>query len=267
MPHITVNGATLHYDDQGTGPETIVFAHGLIWSGEMFAEQVAVLKEQYRCITFDFRGQGRSEVTATGYDMDTLAKDAACLIEKLTDHPVHFVGLSMGGFVAMRLGIRRPDLLKSLILLDTSADPEPEENVGKYNRLNFVARWIGLSLVASKVMELMFGEKFLQDPIRKPIRQDMRDRIVSNHRIGITRAVKGVVTRDGIYNQLEGIQLPTLIIVGDQDVATEPRKSERIHEKISGSQLQLIEGAGHTSTVEEPAAVNTAIQVFLGKNK
>ncbi len=83
MPIIRVNSATLYYEEHGTGPEIIVFAHGLLWSCRMFDEQVAALKDRYRCITFDFRGQGQSEVTRDGYDMETLYEDAAALIEAL----------------------------------------------------------------------------------------------------------------------------------------------------------------------------------------
>lgn len=66
MPRLSVNGATIYYEEHGTGPETIVFAHGLLWSGRMFDHQVNALKDRYRCIAFDFRGQGQSEVTASG---------------------------------------------------------------------------------------------------------------------------------------------------------------------------------------------------------
>jgi pimeloyl-ACP methyl ester carboxylesterase len=214
MPDIHVNGATIHYEEHGAGPETIVFAHGLLWSGRMFDYQVNALKDQYRCITFDFRGQGRSEVTASGYDMDTLTEDAAALIEALRAAPCHFVGLSMGGFVGMRLAIRRPELIRSLILLETSADPEPRENVGRYRLLNFIARWLGLQLVADQVMPIMFGKKFLSDPNRAQERAMWRERMIGNHRIGISRAVQGVIDREGVYDQIDRITAPTVIIVG-----------------------------------------------------
>ncbi len=230
----------------------------------MFDDQVAALKNRYRCVTFDFRGQGKSEVTRDGYDMETLYEDAAALIEALDCAPCYFVGLSMGGFIAMRLAARRPDLIKSLILLDTSADPEPSENIPKYRQLTFIARWLGLGLVVNQVMPIMFGQKFLTDPARAEQRQEWRQRMASNHRIGVTRATTGVITRRSIYDEIEKIHVPTLIIVGDQDVATVPAKSQRIHERIAGSRLLIIPGAGHTSTVEEPAAVNAAISEFLG---
>jgi pimeloyl-ACP methyl ester carboxylesterase len=129
-------------------------------------QRLALLKERYRCVAFDFRGQGQSEVTHGGYDMQTLYEDAVALIEQLGCAPCHFLGLSMGGFIGLRLAARHPELLRSLILLETSADPEPSENVAKYRQLTFVARWFGLGLVVDRVMPVMFGRTFLTDPAR-----------------------------------------------------------------------------------------------------
>lgn len=149
------------------------------------------------------------------------------------------------------------------MLLETSADPEPESNIGRYRMLNFVARWFGLGLVANRVMPIMFGEKFLSDESRVSEKELWRKRMTENHRLGITRAVRGVIEREGVYEELKDISLPTLIIVGDQDVATVPAKAERMHSQIRDSKLVVIPGAGHTSTVEEPIAVNAAIEEFL----
>lgn len=265
MPTINVNGVNLYYEIAGDGPETIVFAHGLLWRGKMFEAQVNFLKDTYRCITFDFRGQGQTEVTASGYDMDTLAEDAATLIEALHCTPCHFAGLSMGGFIAMRLAIRRPEHLKSIILLNTSAEPEPTENVGRYRLLNFIARWFGLGLVANQIMPIMFGKKFLADPQRTALRETWRRHMVNNHHLGISRAVTGVIEREGVYDQLDQIDLPTLIIAGEDDTATVPAKARRIQERITSAKLVMIPDAGHTSTVEEPEAVNVALKDFLSQ--
>jgi 3-oxoadipate enol-lactonase len=263
MPHMLVNGARLYYEEHGAGPQTVIFAHGLLWSGQMFAQQVGVLQQHYRCITFDWRGQGQSEVTRAGYDMESLYADTLSLIDALGIKACHFVGLSMGGFIGMRLAARRPDLVTSLILLGTSADPEPTANIPKYRMLNLVGRWLGFGLVAARVMPIMFGQKFLGDPTRSWLREEWRRRMLANHRIGITRATAGVIARRGIYDQLHIIRAPTLILVGDQDSATPPAVAQRIHARIPQSQLAIIPGAGHTSTVEEPEAVNAAILAFL----
>ncbi|WP_371169177.1 alpha/beta fold hydrolase [Aliiroseovarius sp. 2305UL8-7] len=263
MPHLNVNDVMLHYTDQGQGAETILFSHGLLFSGEMFAAQVSALSDDYRCITFDHRGQGQSDVAKDGYDMDTLTDDAAALIEALGIGPCHFVGLSMGGFVGMRLGLRKRELLKTLTLIETSADPEPKENHFRYKLLNVVARWFGLKAVVGKVMPIMFGQTFLKDDKRRAERQHWRSRIAASNRFGITRAVNGVIHRDGIYDQLPQMSVPTLILSGDEDVATTPEKSRRMHNAIKGSKLVSVPKAGHSATIEAPEAITKAISDFL----
>ena len=262
MPRIRVNGVELHYEQEGNGPEAIVLAHGLLWDGEMFRELVKHLKDRYRVITYDHRGQGRSEVAASGYDMDTLAEDAAALIEALKLAPCHFGGLSMGGFVAMRLAARKPQLLKSCILMETSADPEPPENQPKYRKLNWAIRLFGAKAIVGKVMPIMFGRSFLNDPAKSALKAEWAGRMASLKR-SIHKAVTGVIERKGVYEEIAGIRLPTLVIVGEEDVATVPAKAERIHAQIRGSALVRIPRAGHTSTIENPAAVNAALDAFL----
>jgi 3-oxoadipate enol-lactonase len=267
MPKIRANGAELYYEESGSGADTIVFSHGLLWSGKMFEAQVNALKSRYRCITYDHRGQGQSEITDGGYDMETVYEDGEALIKALNAAPCHFVGLSMGGFVGMRIAARRPELLKSLILMETSSDPEPEQNIPRYKMLNLIARWLGFGLVTNPVMKIMFGQKFLDDPARAADREKVKGWLYGNDRVGITRAVMGVITRKPIYDELDKIKVPTLIMIGDHDVATVPAKSESIHARIAGSKLVTIPGAGHSSSVEEPDFVNRTITEFLDSLK
>ena len=263
MSHITVNGVSLYYEDVGSGPETLVFSHGLLMSGEMFSAQVEALRGRFRCVCYDHRGQARSEVTASGYDMDTLADDAIALIEGLGCAPCHFVGLSMGGFVGMRLAIKRPDLLKSLALMETSADPEPNENKAPYRTLAFIGRWLGFRPVTGRLMGIMFGRTFLQDPEKADARARWRRHLLGLGRTGTARAAHGVIDRQGVYEQLGSITTPTLIVVGDEDIATVPARSERMHRAIPDSKLVVIPGAGHSSCIEQPDAVTRALQDFL----
>jgi pimeloyl-ACP methyl ester carboxylesterase len=258
-----INGARIHYEEAGSGPETIVFSHGLLMSGEMFRGQIESLANRYRCISFDHRGQGRSEVTATGYDMDSLTADAADLIRALDAAPCHFAGLSMGGFIGMRLAIRHPELLKSLILMDTSADPEPEQNKGPYRRLALIGRWFGFRMVLKPLMNIMFGRTFLADPALESVRSRWKDHWLNLDKAGTSRAAHGVIDREGVYEQLGRITTPTLILVGDEDVATVPAKAERMQQAIGGSRLVVIPGAGHSSSIEQPALVTRAIEDFL----
>ncbi|CAH0995454.1 3-oxoadipate enol-lactonase 2 [Emticicia aquatica] len=263
MPYIQLNNVNYYYEEYGSGDETIVFSHGLLWSGHMFYKQVDYFKNRYRIIIYDHRGQGKTEVTTDGYDMDTLYEDAAQLIEKLVGKPVIFAGLSMGGFVGMRLAARRPDLIRKLILLETTADPEPIENHGKYKTLNAIVKYIGYFPVVNSVMKIMFGQKFLNDTKRSEEKKYWKNQLKLGNRKGITRAVDGVIYRKGIADEIHKIICPTLIMVGDQDVATVPEKAKKIHSLIANSKLIIFEGGGHTSSIEEPEIYNTEIEKFL----
>lgn len=264
MPKIKVNGVELYYEDTGgSEKETIVFSHGLLLNCRMFDAQIAALSKTYRCITYDHRGQGNSEITASGYDMETLYEDAAQLIQTLGAAPCHFVGVSMGGFVGIRLAARQPKLLRSLTLIETSADRESEHNIPRYRLLNQVFRLLGSRWVVQPVMEILFGQKFLTDPARAVQREELKRQLSNLNRIGIPRAVSGVINRHSVYEELANIKLPTLILVGDQDIATIPEKSKRIADKVSGSRMAMIHGAGHSSTIEEPDMVNNLLGLFL----
>jgi pimeloyl-ACP methyl ester carboxylesterase len=223
------------------------------------------LKDRYRCVMFDWRGQGQSQVTESGYDAESLTADAVAIIEELGCAPCHYIGLSMGGFVGLRLAIRHPDLLRSLILIGSSADAEPQENMGRYNLLKFVARRFGLRIVGGRVMPIMFGEKFLTDPARSEEADYWREVMVSGDRIGLTNAFEGAILRPAVYDQLHKITVPTLIIAGDDDKATPLALSQRLHAAIAGSQLVVIPDAGHTTTIEEPQVVTSAIMRFLNE--
>jgi pimeloyl-ACP methyl ester carboxylesterase len=123
----------------------------------------------------------------------------------------------------------------------------------------------GMRLVMPRVMRIMFGGKFLDDPSREDERRLWRERGMANHRVGITRALRGVIERKPVLGELDRIACPTLVMVGDQDVATVPEKAERIRAAIRGARLVIIPGAGHTSSVEEPVFVNRVLTEFLAR--
>src|SRR5882762_11482504 len=104
MPIIELDGTSIYYEDSGGDGPPILFSHGLLWDTRLFAPQVAALRDRYRCIAYDHRGQGRSGIATTpSVSMDTLTDDALALIDNLGLGAVHFCGVSMGGFVGMRL--------------------------------------------------------------------------------------------------------------------------------------------------------------------
>jgi pimeloyl-ACP methyl ester carboxylesterase len=264
MPMLDLGDTSLYYEDTGPGStgETIVWSHGLLWSTVLFAPQIAALRERYRCIAWDHRGQGQSASDDRHHiGIELVTGDAIRLIEKLAPGPVHFAGLSMGGFVGMRIAARRPDLVTSLILLETSSEPEPVENVPRYRLLSKISRVIPLSWLASRIGPIMLGASFRSDPARKAEVKSAVQTMTA--RKDIWRAVAGVVDRPGVTHELAHITCPTLVVVGEEDTATVPAKAELIASHIAGAKLVRIPKAGHSSSIEEPAAVTAAIADFL----
>lgn len=271
MPVIEVNGAKVYIEDTGApagrpDAPAVVFGHGLLFSGRMYAAQVARLKDRYRCVTIDWRGQGKSPASPGGADMDTLAEDAAAIIEGLNAGPVHYVGLSMGGFVGMRLGARRPELLRSLCLLDTSSGPEDPDNVSKYRLLARVYRVVGMRPVSSQVTPIMFGKTYLASDKGKAGVKEFLQALSEVKRPGMVRAILGVTDRPPIFDELAKIHTPTLVIVGEEDVATPVVLSKTMVGAIAGARLEIVPEAGHSSTVEQPERLSDLIETFVDQH-
>lgn len=263
MPYINVNNIKLFYIIEGTGNEVIIFSHGLLWSHKMFSEQIDFLKKNFTVIAYDHRGQGASEKNSTPFDIDTLTLDALQLIDQLVGKPVHFVGLSMGGFVGMRLAARYPEKIKSLILLETSANTEPVENLPKYKMLNGIVGLFGVvPPVANSVMKIMFAQSWLENQKNVVLIKKWKKELQANKR-SITKSVEAVIYRKGVEEEIRSIKCPTMIVVGDEDVATKPVKAKFIQMSIPKSKLHIIPGAGHSSSIEKPEQINKLLLEWL----
>lgn len=195
--------------------------------------------------------------------MDLLCADAVELVRQLDLGPVHFVGLSMGGFVGMRLAARRPDLVRSLTLIETSADPEDPAKLSRYRLLSRVARHLGVGVVVEPVMKIMFGRTALSDPARAAERAALQASLLGNDMKGMRPAILGVITRKPIAPELGKIRTPTLVLSGAGDVAVVSARSRQMADAIAGAKFVVVPRAGHTSTLEEPALVTAELEKFL----
>jgi 3-oxoadipate enol-lactonase len=263
MPFLSVDGAELYYEDTGTGEVPVVFSHGLLWSLRMYDAQVAHLRGRYRCVAYDHRGQGRSRDDGSPYDMERLTDDAARLIERLGLARCWFVGLSMGGFVGLRLAARHPELVRGLVLVESAADPEPPRNVPKYRAMELVTRWVGMRVLVGRIMKIMFGDAFLGDRGRAAERDAAREWLLALDPARTRRALEAVVTRRGIEDLLPRVRVHTLVLHGTDDHAIAPERARRTAGAIPGARLVEIPRAGHSATMEEPAAVNAALEAFF----
>ncbi len=265
MPHLAVNGASVHYQLHGQGEVTVVFAHGLLLSERIFTDQVAALEPHYRCVTFDFRGHGETSATRSSYDMETLYADTVGLLQELRTSPCHFVGLSLGGIIGLRIAVRRPELLRSLVLFSTTADGETSHNKRLYRVLALLVLLFGPRLVAGQTMRVMFGKTFLNDPACAALKRQWREHLTGCGRLRLVHAVNALIGRPPIYDQISQITTPTLIGVGEEDPAATKGEANRMHSQIKGSVLVRIPQAGHLFTVEAPKTINRLLEQFFSK--
>jgi 3-oxoadipate enol-lactonase len=263
MPTIHVNGVELFYKESGKGPETIVFSHGLLMDHTMFEPQRAAFEKQYRVIAYDHRAQGQSQDPGQGYDMDTLADDAAALITALNASPCHFAGLSMGGFVGMRLAAHHPTLVSTLTLMNTTATKENLPNRIKYGVLANLVKIVSPAPFTPIAVKELFGSTTRSSPSLRPMLEEWTARLMSRPR-NIAPSLLAVMNRrEFTAEELALISCPTLVITGEEDSAQPPRNSASLVDGIRGARMVSIPGAGHSSSLEDPDAVIAAMRELL----
>ena len=262
MPMIAVNGTDIFYLDEGPrDAPALVFSASMFFDADMFSAQADAFSEEYRVIRYDHRGQGRSaRAPRDQLDMDTLAEDAAALIEALGAAPCTFVGNSMGGFIALRLAARRPELIRSIVVMGSSADAEdhPEE----MDRLVEVVKEHGVAPALEPVLHFMLGDTTLTAPERAPILESVKALLLSRTP-EYADAAWQIAHRKSVLEEIGAIARPTLIVAGTEDHTYPPHKSERMAALIPGSKLIRMEKTGHVHAVENPSAVNAALREHL----
>lgn len=263
MPRLPINGCQYFYEDVGSGPETIVFGHGFLVTHRVWEHQIDALRDRYRCIALDWRGQGWSTVPKGGYDVLELCEDLIQLIEQIDPGPVHYVGLSMGGFVGFRLLLRHPDWLRSATLIDTQAGAETGSARLRYDAMLLTARYIGYEPVIDRTMRLLFGPAFLNNPDNERAIKRWRGIMTSNDREGIYRAGKAIFRRPNVLPLLGAVRTPTLLMTGADDIPTPVEAARAAQRAIPGAELAVIPAAGHSAPIERPHAVTTQIETFL----
>ena len=263
MPTVLANGVNLFYKESGSGPETIVFSHGFLMDHAMFEPQRAAFEKQYRVIAYDHRAQGQSQDAGQGYDMDTLAFDAAALITALNAAPCHFAGLSMGGFVGMRLAAHHPALIRTLTLMNTTATPEKLVNRLRYAVLAQFVKLFGPGPFTSIAVKELFGRTTRTTPARGEMLKEWTTKLRSRPRNVAPSLLAVMNRREFTAEELALVRCPTLIITGEDDTAQPPRNSASLAAGIRGARLISIKGAGHSSSLEAPEAVIAAIREFL----
>ncbi len=263
MERIDVNGTGLAYVDAGRGPETVVLSHSFLVDHRQFAAQIDALADQYRVIAFDHRDHGASARAESPYTLDDLVDDAVGLVDSLDAAPCHFVGLSTGGFVGMRIALRHPDRLRSVVLMDTDARSERLVARVRNKGMLTALRLFGTEPLMGPTMKLMFGPTFLGDDRRREEAASWRERIASNDAAALIRFGKAISSREDVLDDLRAVDLPALVVVGEHDKALPPATARALADAIPGAELFVVPDAGHLCTIERPDEVNDVLVSFL----
>ena len=253
-------GLDIAYDDVGTGLP-VVFIHGFPHNRTLWAPQLGGLLTRARCIAPDLRGFGDSEARGP-YTMDGYADDVIAVLDALQIERAVIAGLSMGGYVAFALWRRHRDRVRALILADTRPGADSEETRAKRGEMTALARTKGSGAVADAQIAGMVG-RTTRD--KHPDIADAVHRMLSMAPVeGVVGALEAMMRRPDSTPTLATIDVPTLIIVGEEDVLTPPKEARAMHERIPSSRLEILACAGHVSNVERPAAFNHVVSEFLG---
>ncbi|MGO4395784.1 alpha/beta fold hydrolase [Variovorax sp. M-6] len=236
---------------------TAVLLPSLFFGASMFDEAVAALPVAWRVVCPDHRGQGGSESGARAPTMVQLAADIEALVEALGDGPVHLVGSSMGGYVAMELALRRPDLLRSCVLSCCTA--EAEQQPERFAALEAALREQGAAALVEGLVNTMFGSRFIESASPALARWRRHFAALDSR---IPDAVHEVFARAGHVEDLPRLAMPVLLFSGALDRAKKPADMQFIAERVPGSRHLVLDASGHTPPIEQPERFASELAAF-----
>ena len=261
-----INGVEIYYEEHGEGAP-ILFCHEFAGDYRSWAPQVRFLARRYRTIAYSARGYHPSTVPndAAAYSEEQHVEDAYGLIKFLGIDKAHVVGLSMGGNLTLKLGLAHPEVCLSLVVAGAGfGSTNPEEFRANSRETADLLERVGMD---------QFGDTYGRGPSRLRFEQkdphgftEMLHQLKEHSTIGSAMTMRNVQgKRKTVYevaDQLPGLEVPTLIIAGDEDeLALEP--ALLMKRKIPNSGLLIVPKTGHTVNLEEPALFNQAVLDFV----
>lgn len=268
---VVVGGRTLAYDEARPAPPaqprgTVLLLTGLGSKRLGWARQMEVFGREYRTIAMDYRDTGDSDPVSGDYSVADLADDAAALLEALGIARTHVVGISLGGFTALELALRHPEMVDKLVLVATSAGgrthvhpaaeiaallmPDPGMEVGARAIWTY-SRIMAADFVAAHPEEL------------EQIAATARYRPLSAAAYG--RQLRATLAHD-VVDALHWITAPTLVIHGDADPLVPPANGAYLAAQINGARHLVYPGAGHIPIVERAEQFNRDVLAFLAED-
>ncbi|HEV3125192.1 MAG TPA: alpha/beta hydrolase [Candidatus Dormibacteraeota bacterium] len=261
MPFAEVNGQRLYYEDTDGDGAAVIFSHGLLMDQEMFAPQVTALRGEYRCISWDERGHGQTGPATQAFSYWDSADDVHALAAHLGVDRAFLVGMSQGGFVALRAALRYPDFVRGIGLIDTQAGVEDPDLVPQYRLMSETWQEHGLNddlaeIIAGIIMSPGFPGN--GDWIAKWKAQPV------DH---LDVPLETLFSREDLHDRLAEIRCPAIVFHGEADAAIPMEQAEALATGLPNCDaLVRIPGAGHASNLSHPDAVNGPLLQFLQRH-
>jgi len=247
----------LYYEIHGQG-DPLLLIHGLGSSSQDWELQITRFVNHFQIITVDLRGHGKSPKPPGPYSMTLFAEDVAELLGNLGHSSVHMLGISLGGMVAFQLALDYPELVQSLVVVNST----PEMIL--HSLKDRIALWQRLMIVRLMGMQKMgkvLAERFLPGPEFDELRQVFVKRWAQNHKPAYLEAMKAVVGWS-VLERLGEINCPALILGSDGDYFPMAEK-EAYTRRIPGAKLTIIKNSRHALPAEKPEEFNDAVELFL----
>jgi pimeloyl-ACP methyl ester carboxylesterase len=264
MPQVQINRINLYYEAIGKG-EAVLFLHGFTGSGQDWINQMKAVQNNYRGIVLDFRGHGKSEAPAEekDYSIYLNGEDVYQLLNHLGIDRCCLVGHSMGGFTALQFALDHPELVRGLVLVDTSSGEW--EVIPGYAELRAKLD----ELTRTEGLEAAFAYDADNNPVRIQRFQKQPEQREIARRKTIGTSVNGYIyvprsfgKWQSVTSRLSEIKVPTLIFRGENDLSF-VKASNVLKESIKGAELVVVPEAYHNPHEEDPAFFNEKFLKFI----
>ena len=253
-PFVAVGDVMLHAERRGAGDSpTIVFSNSLGTDARIWNAVLPLLPARYGVLLYDKRGHGLSDAPRGPYSIDDHALDLLGLVDHFGIDRFALVGLSVGGMIAQAVAARHPERVAALVLCDTAAKIGEAETWDA--RIDAV-EYKGLESIADGVMERWFTRSYRAE---NPVALRGWRTMLTRQPAGGYAATCAAIRDADLRAQAKTIRVPTLCLVGEEDLSTPPALVRGTADLIPGAKFEVIAGAGHIPCVERPDAVADTI--------
>jgi len=261
MPQIEIEGVRFFLEDRGTGP-VLLLVHGFPLNHTMWAAQIEEFSKTHRVLAPDLRGFGQTDGALYSVSMEQFADDLVRLLDAVgAAGPVHFCGLSMGGYIGWQFAQRHPDRLARLILCDTRAAADSPDAAANRLKMADLVLKEGPEPVARAMMPKLFAHCTTQQC--PALVEQVRQMVMSSAPVAIAGAQRGMAVRPDVTERLGAIRVPTLVLCGQHDAISPVDEMKSFAVQIPGAVFVEIPLAGHMAPMEQPRLVNAALRAFL----